>query len=400
MSAILRSGRDFSSLTGLRTLFIIWVMFSHAPTEVVPPFLRSIQTHWTFGVDGFLAISGFLVTRSLMDCQNRWGDVEGGLGRNRTAVLEYLVRRVSRIWPPYFAMLGFLGIFGYFSQGAFHQQLIVLGNSLISFPLFFANYTMAPVHGHIPLILQAYWSISYQEQFYLLILLLLALNRKRWVPVLIVATLGSIFVRVLTTLRFEEKTGHAFQLETFLHLNLDAMGWGCIAWLAYEHLSFLWSRPRRAWISTGVILSLLILSIALRSFATDDFSRAMLSTIRAPLLALLVRMICEFDSSNLPPIRLLKSRLMQTIGKATYEIFLLHIVVYAVLQKTPLKYSPWFLSVSYPISFAVGYLAYRGFGLPAQRWLKMRLRGPLGLSRNVSSKGTGASVCPPRTFSL
>ncbi|HUP58409.1 MAG TPA: acyltransferase family protein, partial [Bdellovibrionota bacterium] len=97
-------GKQFPTLTGFRGLCILWVVFVHMPLEL-PIWLENPTSRWGIGVDLFLAISGFLVTRSLYQSHQI---VIGKGGTGFQAAKEFLIRRVSRIFPPYFALLAII----------------------------------------------------------------------------------------------------------------------------------------------------------------------------------------------------------------------------------------------------------------------------------------------------
>ena len=90
--------RPFIALTGLRAILLFWVMFIHTPVHFIWNGLINIHQNWGLGVDGFLALSGFLVMRSLDHCDK----LAHKNGQPRRAVVQdFMMRRISRILPPY-----------------------------------------------------------------------------------------------------------------------------------------------------------------------------------------------------------------------------------------------------------------------------------------------------------
>ncbi len=144
----------FPSLDALRTAAIVLVIGNHlavAGSELAPSPVWGFTLFrygWT-GVDLFFVLSGFLIGRQLQRELQRTGSVD---------VPRFLLRRGLRIWPLYFAWVAFLAL--------------ALGKWRGIWPdlVFLSNYVQGQVSGG--------WSLSTEEQFYLLVpLLLLAVQR-------------------------------------------------------------------------------------------------------------------------------------------------------------------------------------------------------------------------------
>jgi peptidoglycan/LPS O-acetylase OafA/YrhL len=144
-----RSVRTFASLDGLRCVSILAVVYhhSHGPLHFGRFFDRGF-----LGVDLFFEISGFLIVTLLLREQERTGDISWR---------HFMARRALRIFPLYFGIvallalvLGFVRTHG--SQaGAFFAELPqVLTYTTNWFPA--------------TTILGISWSLSAEEQFYLL----------------------------------------------------------------------------------------------------------------------------------------------------------------------------------------------------------------------------------------
>ena len=160
----------FPSLDALRTAAIVLVIGNHlavSGSELAPSPVWSFTLFrygWT-GVDLFFVLSGFLIGRQLQRELQRTDSVN---------VPRFLLRRGLRIWPLYFAWVAFLAL----ALGKWHG----LWPDLV----FLSNYLQGRVSGG--------WSLSTEEQFYLLVpLLLLAVQRvlgprgQAWVPLVLLA---------------------------------------------------------------------------------------------------------------------------------------------------------------------------------------------------------------------
>ena len=151
-------------IDGLRALAVVPVVLFHAN---VPGFAGGFV-----GVDVFFVISGFLITRVLLD----------DIAERRFSILAFYDRRLRRIAPALVAMLVAVGAAALvlMAPGAARD----VQRSLISACLFASNfffyseggYFAAPSHGK-PLLHT--WSLSVEEQFYIAFPALLYLLRNK-----------------------------------------------------------------------------------------------------------------------------------------------------------------------------------------------------------------------------
>ncbi len=105
------------------------------------------------GVPVFFLLSAYLITELLLRELDRTGSVE---------IESFYMRRVLRIWPLYFAVLaaGFCVAHALEKQGfSFY--------AMVSY-LFLCGNWYCGLHGYLPLGLGGLWSISVEEQFYLI----------------------------------------------------------------------------------------------------------------------------------------------------------------------------------------------------------------------------------------
>lgn len=105
-----------------------------------------------FGVCLFFFLSSFLITRLLLLERQGTGEVE---------VRDFYVRRILRIWPLYFSF-----IVGVVILSHWLPVLHVNRSRLLATVLFVANWAVA-LHGWAGLAIQPLWSVSVEEQFYI-----------------------------------------------------------------------------------------------------------------------------------------------------------------------------------------------------------------------------------------
>lgn len=166
-------------LDGLRAIAVLAVFGRHAWPN---------QFFWGWaGVDLFLVLSGFLITRLLLRAQ---GD--------RSAYLKsFYARRSLRIWPLYYLTLALTLAVAYL-EGWHVERFDVLRSALfLQFTDLYSEYAGAAalVQDYIPFFSHS-WSVAVEEQFYVVWPLTVLLLRRwpRTLPgvagVLLVAGLG------------------------------------------------------------------------------------------------------------------------------------------------------------------------------------------------------------------
>lgn len=190
-----------SEIDALRCLAMTAVVAQHCG---LPPF------GWT-GVWLFFVISGFAITSSLLASDDA-PHSQAGLVRN------FYVRRCLRIWPLYFSFVAANMI-----AAAIERR----GDVLASAPwlaTFTYNYRMM-LHGETWSTLGHLWTISVEEQFYLLFPFLFAfLAPRQRVNALWICIALSLVLRALLTYWFLARQS----LEGFFTVCLRASAFRCI----------------------------------------------------------------------------------------------------------------------------------------------------------------------------
>jgi peptidoglycan/LPS O-acetylase OafA/YrhL len=153
-----RSRFYFPELDGLRFLAFLLVFVHHAP-ELPHPVFRFVKELGWIGVDLFFALSAFLFVKLLA----KEFDLTGTIG-----IRNFYIRRGLRIWPIYFvyclammALSSVLGLVDFFSWRGL--GLLTFTDNILS-----ACQGFNDIHYTAHL-----WTISYEEQFYVVIPLVL-----------------------------------------------------------------------------------------------------------------------------------------------------------------------------------------------------------------------------------
>jgi peptidoglycan/LPS O-acetylase OafA/YrhL len=216
----------FPSLDGLRFLAFFAVFLFHsfytpdASIKANPTyqFAYALSRPGSLGVNFFFVLSGFLITYLLLSEQQLTG---------RIAIGAFYMRRVLRIWPLYFVIV----VIGFF---VFPLVKAWLGHSTpepahISYFLVFLSNFNNLYYGCDTPSLTLLWSVSVEEQFYLIWPLLVASFPNRRLGWLFGGVIGlSLLFRAM---HFHDDS--VLHLHTLSLIGDMALG-GLVAWLCFR----------------------------------------------------------------------------------------------------------------------------------------------------------------------
>ncbi len=148
----------FPELDGLRFVAFLLVFIHHAPA-FGPPAWRFLHEFGWIGVDLFFALSAFLFVKLLSKEFERTGTI---------CIWKFYVRRGLRIWPIY--ALYCLFVMAWAAAAGEVRFCSWRGLGLLTF----TDNVLSALRGYNPIAFTEHlWTISYEEQFYLFIPLLL-----------------------------------------------------------------------------------------------------------------------------------------------------------------------------------------------------------------------------------
>ena len=295
--AIYLETRAFGSLDGLRALSIMAVVWLH--TVVSPPTLPALSRGF-LGVDFFFVISGFLIATLLLRERRRTGDV---------SLRGFYARRTLRIVPAYWVMLAVaLGV-AYLKPG---EQSANIKHDIPYALLYVSNFVLTPSFLSIT------WSLSTEEQFYLVIPWL-----QKYAPrlfarfilplgyLLVVLPPFGFFPGIHLPEFFRQTTFGPILLGVMLAYVLDSpRGWRCVAKFLASPYS-----P----VCAFVVLALVV------NFPASDVSGW-------PRLAMQVAMLFLLASCVVRERHMLVGALrwwpLRRIGVVSYGIYLYHLLIY------------------------------------------------------------------------
>lgn len=302
----------------LRFVAFTMVFLSHIANTATMP--AKILSHWIaaaeislrYAVSLFFLLSAFLITLLL----------EAEIQRTKQVHIKaFYIRRITRIWPLYFFILAICSCLGKIYPD-WH-----LSSKLILYFLFMGgNWWLLshPLDG--PLV--SMWSISVEEQFYLLVPVIVGLFKQAGLATMSVLAIVSSFC----TLLWMGANGYRFELgmrvNSFVEIQFFAAG--TLLALAVRRFPWKASTARR-------ILLLLFTAIALPTsvYLFDVSVGTMGDRLYAPLagyfLILLgcVALFLSFLGMAVKP----ALRPLVFLGKISYGLYAYHLIVLDVLSR-------------------------------------------------------------------
>jgi len=190
------------SLDGCRAIAILLVVYYHLQFSPTGDFPR--MTNWgILGVFVFFVISGFLITSLLLKERELWGSI---------SLKFFYLRRVFRIFPALALSLIGIKLLSNFGLAVVSNRALVFSFS------FLRNYHPGPYR-----ILHHLWSLSVEEQFYVVWPFLVAtLSRRTLYRLLLLVIVATPIIRVACVLVF----GHALLDHT--EQVADGLAFGCL----------------------------------------------------------------------------------------------------------------------------------------------------------------------------
>lgn len=334
----------------LRVGAVLAVMMSHAGV-----------VQWSFGLKVLLVFSGFLITRMLLDERDRTGTID---------VPRFAWRRATRLMPALllYTALGALYLAVRGKPVPWAAALSVVGQA----HNYYQGLTGADAHY-----LSHTWSLSLQEQFYVLwpLFLLWAWRRGLQLEWAICGYIAGVWcLRAVEHLVFQVPDAYLYRA---LETRSDNLAAGALlAVLMREATWTTWFDRLRA---LAPVLAIALGFAVLHSVTLDSASlsyRYLVGLAIEPLLiALAVPFVIIVANSPGWVGRVLNAKVVQTAGQASYAMYLCHqIVMHAVFHLlTRRGWGPWpaFAAATLLVAL-VGHGSFTLFEGPVRDWLEAR----------------------------
>jgi peptidoglycan/LPS O-acetylase OafA/YrhL len=279
------------------------------------------------GVDVFFVISGFLITRQL---------VSTSVADRRVGLQAFYVRRMRRILPA--ATVVILATMAAAHRWQDPLALRLTPGDARGAALFFSNLRFESratdylAEADAPSIFQQFWSLSVEEQFYLVwpaavAVLLVIATRRRWPARSTIA--GGLAVVVLVSFAFSVRASSSDPTAAFFVLQSRAWELG-IGGLVALLLPLVDGRRRTGWI-LGV-LGLGALGVSIVGFDTGTTWPGWAALV--PVLGTAAVIVGGRWSTGSPAARLLSLGPAQVVGRYSYSLYLWHWPVIVLLEES------------------------------------------------------------------
>jgi peptidoglycan/LPS O-acetylase OafA/YrhL len=275
-------------------------------------FIKSVANNGNYGVTIFFVISGFLITLTSLE---RYGELR------KIDVFSFYVFRFSRIMPCLILALSIIVLFNFFHVSIFQNNTgsVSMFVSIFSIMTFWHNVLMSKI-GYFNYCLNILWSLSVEEVFYLVFPLVCLFFKKErfiflfWCALIIAAPIYR----------------HHFNADEIVALYgylscFDAIALGCIAAVIAQRIHlFQWQR-KVLLISSGILM--------IAVYLYDGIMQNVVIGVSVMAVGAAIFLMCascsELTNNNAGN---LCSKAVCWFGKNSYELYLFHIIVLALMK--------------------------------------------------------------------
>ena len=321
---IKKSSRHISSIDGLRAIAVTAVVLYHLGISWIPGgFL---------GVDLFFVISGYVITRLILDSINQSSALD---------LRAFYAARIRRIFPGFLFMvictIIFIGVWAPEAIKRFLSDLPYALSGTLNWALVARNQDYFETIGRPPL-LQHTWSLAVELQFYLVwpIILLTVLKyfgKKNIARIALIIAIISGTALFLVSLQLDQ--ANAAQV-SHIYFGTDTHSLGlflgsalAVSWIPQNLSANITRRAQDVIDGIGVVGLLGLIS----TFLFIDESNASLYQIAFPLAAIfgcLVIISLVHPASRFAPI--ISTPPFRWVGQRSYGIYIWHWVIFQVTR--------------------------------------------------------------------
>lgn len=353
-----RSIRHIPAIDGLRAVAVVAVLLYHLGFGWIPGgFL---------GVDLFFVISGYVITRLLLDSIQRSGGLD---------LRGFYAARIRRLLPALLFMIVstalFVGVWAPSAIKRFLTDIPFVLTGTMNWALVYRHQDYFEAIGRPPL-LQHTWSLAVESQFYLVwpLILLLVLKRfgKKMIPgaAIAIASISGTALLILS-LRLDatntQRVSHVYFGTDTHSIGLFLGAALAVSWIP-QNLSTKISKRAQDFVDGIGVIGLLGI---VACFLFINESDATLYRIAFPLAGIFgcaIIMSLVHPASRFAP--LLSTKPILWIGERSYAIYLWHWIIFQVTRPTvDLAGATWALyALRILIVFALADISLRWVELP------------------------------------
>ncbi|MEM6535152.1 MAG: acyltransferase family protein [Pseudomonadota bacterium] len=323
------SGASYrAEIDGARAIAVLLVVFHHIYPTALP--------NGYIGVDIFFAISGFVITKSL---------VETGQGLSRSqAIKQFYTRRIKRIFPLVLVVfvVSFLAISLIREDTRFDLEIGLLALiGMANIGLYFNELDYWGLSDAKNIFLHT-WSLGIEEQFYLLYpLILLSLPRQR--PATAIVVLGAL---TAISLGLFFALGVSGSPQNYYNPALRA--WelllGCMLFLLSRNGGVFAAKKTVVLLSIGLLIAL---------SAQNGISRETTIFYAVFIIAVILYFSHDQDKKSV-----LSNGILNWIGKRSFSIYMWHWPLIVILEEVFGRGSDAII-MAVPITLGLSDLSYR-----------------------------------------
>ncbi|MFT3910682.1 MAG: acyltransferase [Ferruginibacter sp.] len=344
----------FNNLDALRFLSFLGVFITH--TLIIPGpgfgfkgFLFSVITLDSLMVPFFFTLSSFLITYRLLTEKENTGNI---------SLLKFYKNRILRIWPAYYLLIiaCFL-LIPWISSLLNIQQLSL--PPIIPFIFFYANFYIIEHGSAFTFGLLILWSISIEEQFYLVWGWFLKFITTKWmsafIAVLFIFSIAFSYYYLLV----QHKPATNLAIHSIFILQNFCTG-AMIAFICVRKgkaLSFLQKIPAASFLPVYAIL------IVSNYYISDMILRNIIKSICYSLI------IYDQAFNEHRIFHAGKISFINYLGKISYGLYLYHAIIFVLLQKqfhlfnyngqSLLWMNIFHMLIAFILTFIVSHISYR-----------------------------------------
>lgn len=307
----------FDNLDALRFFSFLAVFLFHSfhteIAEIKESSTYAFMTKFLFrngnlGVNFFFVLSGFLITYLLLFERKVFGKID---------IKMFYVRRVLRIWPLYAFCIVFGFILFPIIKDFFGEQSNETANPIFYF-FFISNFDL--INNGLPdcSVLGVLWSISVEEQFYLLWPLLFAFIKPKYFKYIFLS-----IIIISISFRFVYDSSLVYEYHTLSCIGDMAIG-GLFAHQILTNRSF---KATIVLLQRWQILVLYLLAAGFFLFRPWVSKLFLLHELERMLIAAIFGLIIlEQNYSRKSIFKLGKLKNITKLGKITYGLYCLHFI--------------------------------------------------------------------------